>query len=94
QANYAATKAGVVGLTRSLSKEVAKRKITVNCVSPGFVETDLIKDLPEEQLKEYKKMVPLKRFGKTSEVSPVVLFLASDEASYVTGSVWDVNGGL
>ena len=94
QANYAATKAGVVGLTRSLSKEVAKRKITVNCVSPGFVETDLIKDLPEEQLKEYKKLVPLKRFGKTSEVSPVVLFLASDEASYVTGSVWDVNGGL
>ncbi len=94
QANYAATKAGLVGLTRSLSREVAKRKITVNCVSPGFIETDLIKDLPDAMKKEYKGMVPLRRFGKPEEVAPVVLFLSSDEAAYVTGTVYDVSGGL
>ena len=94
QANYAATKAGLVGLTRSLSREVAKRKITVNCVSPGFIETDLIKDLPDATKKEYKGMVPLRRFGKPEEVAPVVLFLSSDEAAYVTGTVYDVSGGL
>lgn len=94
QANYSASKAGIVALSKSLSKEVAKRNITVNSVSPGFIETDLIHDLPEELVKEYKSSVPMKRFGKPSEVSPVVLFLASEEASYITGSVFDVNGGL
>jgi len=94
QANYSASKAGIVGLSRSLSKEVAKRKITVNCVSPGFIETELIDALPEDLKKEYVKMIPLRRFGKASDVSPLVLFLASDEASYMTGSVFDVDGGL
>jgi 3-oxoacyl-[acyl-carrier protein] reductase len=94
QANYSASKAGIVGLARSLSKEVAKRKITVNCVSPGFIETELIDSLPDELKKEYVKMIPLRRFGTASDVSPLVLFLASDEASYITGSVFDVDGGL
>jgi 3-oxoacyl-[acyl-carrier protein] reductase len=94
QANYSASKAGIVGLSRSLSKEVAKRKITVNCVSPGFIETELIDSLPDELKKEYVKMIPLRRFGTASDVSPLVIFLASDEASYITGSVFDVDGGL
>jgi 3-oxoacyl-[acyl-carrier protein] reductase len=94
QANYSASKAGIVGLARSLSKEVAKRKITVNCVSPGFIKTELIDSLPDELKKEYVKMIPLRRFGTVSDVSPLVLFLASDEASYITGSVFDVDGGL
>ena len=94
QANYSASKAGIVGLSRSLSKEVAKRKITVNCVSPGFIETELINSLPDELKKEYVKMIPLRRFGTASDVSSLVLFLASDEASYITGSVFDVDGGL
>lgn len=94
QANYAASKAGQVALTRSLSKEVATRGITVNCVSPGFIGTDLIKDLPEKQREQYANEVPLKRFGNPEEVAACVLFLASKEASYVTGSVLEVTGGL
>ncbi len=94
QANYAASKAGLVGLTRSLSKEVAKRHITVNCVSPGFVETDLIRDLPEDLAKEYKKTVPMKRFAKPEEIAYAVLFLASRDAAYITGVTLEVSGGL
>ena len=94
QANYAASKAGQVAFTRSLSKEVASRKITVNCVSPGFIDTDFIGDLPEEQRKAYKDQVPLKRFGTPEDVTYPVLFLASKEADYITGSVLDVTGGL
>ena len=94
QANYAASKAGQVAFTRSLSKEVASRKITVNCVSPGFIDTDFIGDLPEEQRKAYKDQVPLKRFGSPEDVTYPVLFLASKETDYITGSVLDVTGGL
>ena len=94
QANYAASKAGQVAFTRSLSKEVASRKITVNCVSPGFIDTDFIGDLPEEQRKAYKDQVPLKRFGSPEDVTYPVLFLASKETGYITGSVLDVTGGL
>ena len=94
QANYSASKAGQIGLTRSLAKEVAKKKITVNCVSPGFIATDFINDLPKEQLAEYKKLVPMKRFGKPEEVADSVLFLASDKATYITGSVIEISGGL
>ncbi len=94
QANYAASKAGQVAFTRSLSKEVASRKITVNCVSPGFIDTDFIGDLPEEQKKAYKNQIPLKRFGSPEEVTYPVLFLAAKESAYITGSVLEVTGGL
>lgn len=94
QANYAASKAGLVALTKSLSKEVARRGITVNCVSPGFIATDLIKDLPDELRDSYIAQIPLKRFGKPEEVAACVLFLASKEAAYVNGSTLEVTGGL
>ena len=94
QANYAASKAGQVGFTRSLAKEVAKKKITVNCVSPGFIATDFIDDLPKEQLVSYKRMVPMRRFGTVVEVADAVSFLASRQAAYITGSVLEINGGL
>jgi len=94
QANYAASKAGQMAMTRSLAKEVAKKGITVNCVSPGFIDTELIGDLPEEQRKEYLKMIPLRRFGKVQEVAHAVMFLASREAAYITGTNIIVAGGL
>ncbi|MEX1098905.1 MAG: 3-oxoacyl-[acyl-carrier-protein] reductase, partial [Bacteriovoracaceae bacterium] len=94
QANYAASKAGQVALSKSLSKEVAKRKITVNNIAPGFIETELIEDLSEEQTKQYKAQVPMKRFGKVEEVADTVLFLASKKASYITGATIEVSGGL
>lgn len=94
QANYAASKAGQIGLTKSLSKETAKKKITVNCVSPGFIATDLINDLSSEQLAAYKKLIPMKRFGTPQDVADAVMFLASDKASYITGAVLELTGGL
>ncbi|MEL6907412.1 MAG: SDR family oxidoreductase, partial [Planctomycetota bacterium] len=94
QGNYSASKAGQVGLMRSLAKEVAKRKITVNCVSPGFIATELIEDLPAELAASYKKSVPAKRFGTPEEVASAVLFLCSADASYITGTTLDVTGGL
>lgn len=94
QANYAASKAGQIALSLSVSKEVAKRNITINNVCPGFIETELIGDLPEDQVKEYKSQVPMRRFGKVDEVAHAVLFFASKEASYITGATLDVAGGL
>ena len=94
QANYGASKAGMVALSRSLSKEVAKRKITVNCVSPGFIDTDLIRDLPENLIKEYKASIPVKRFGTPEDIAHAVAFLAMPESSYITGSTLEVTGGL
>lgn len=94
QSNYAATKAGQVGLTRSLSKEVATRGITVNCVSPGFIDTGFIDDLSDKLKKTYLENIPVRRFGKPEEVSSCVLFLASKEAGYVNGSTLEVTGGL
>lgn len=94
QSNYAASKAGQIGLMKSLSKEVAKRKITVNCVSPGFISTDLIDDLPEALMKEYKKMVPAGRFGTPAEVARAVLFMCSEGAAYINGAVLEITGGL
>jgi 3-oxoacyl-[acyl-carrier protein] reductase len=86
QANYAASKAGQVAISQTLSKEVAKRGITVNNVLPGFIDTELISDLPKELKDEYLKTVPMKRFGNVNEVAAAVLFFASDEASYITGA--------
>ncbi len=94
QANYAAAKAGQVAFTRSLSKEVARRGITANCVSPGFIETDFIADLSAETATAYRKSVPMKRFGRAGEVAAAVLFLASKEAGYITGATLEVTGGL
>tara|TARA_R110000868_G_scaffold75979_14_gene218963 strand:- start:5503 stop:6246 length:744 start_codon:yes stop_codon:yes gene_type:complete len=94
QANYAASKAGQEAISKVLSKELGKRGITVNNVLPGFIETELIADLPEEQVKEYKKQVPLKRFGKIEEVAAAVMFLASKDASYITGASLEITGGL
>lgn len=94
QANYAASKAGQIALSLSVSKEVAKRNITINNLCPGFIETELLKDLPEEQVKEYKSQVPMKRFGKVEEVAHAVLFFASKESSYITGATLDIAGGL
>lgn len=94
QGNYGASKAGQVGLMRSLCKEVAKRKITVNCVSPGFIDTELIADLSPELRDQYRKTVPMKRFGQVEDVAHAVQFLASKEAGYITGTTLEVTGGL
>jgi 3-oxoacyl-[acyl-carrier protein] reductase len=94
QANYAASKAGQVGFTRALAKEVATRKITVNLVSPGFIDTDFISGLPPEQRKEYEAMVPMRRFGTPEEVASAVMFLAGGKASYITGATLEISGGL
>jgi 3-oxoacyl-[acyl-carrier protein] reductase len=94
QANYAASKAGQIAISKTLSKEVAKRGITVNNVCPGFIDTELLSDLPEEQKKEYQKTVPMKRFGRVEEVAAAVIFLASKEASYITGASLEITGGL
>jgi len=94
QANYAASKAGLTALAKSLSKEVATRGITVNCVSPGFIATEFIQDVPDKLRESYLARIPLKRFGSTEEVAACVLFLASPEASYITGSTLEVTGGL
>ena len=93
QANYAASKAGQVAMSKAMAKEVAKKGITINNVCPGFIDTELIADLPAEQVKEYKKSVPAKRFGKVEEVASGVLFLASKEAAYITGTTIVVDGG-
>jgi len=94
QANYAASKAGQVAMARSLSKEVAKRGITVNCVSPGFVATELLDDLDETLVAAHKKSVPMKRFGRPDEIAWAVLMLAARESSYITGATLEVTGGL
>jgi 3-oxoacyl-[acyl-carrier protein] reductase len=94
QGNYSASKAGQVGFMRALAREVAKKKITVNCVSPGFVETELIADLPEEKRQEHLGMIPMGRFGRPEEIAWAVLALCSSEASYVNGAVLEVTGGI
>ena len=94
QANYAASKAGLVGLARSISRELAGRAITANVVAPGFVQTDMTDALPQDRRAAYLASIPAGRFGETSEVARAVRFLASDDAAYVTGAVLPVDGGL
>ena len=94
QANYAAAKAGVAGMTRALARELGSRNITVNCVAPGFIETDMTAVLPPEQQKALMAQIPLGRLGKPSDVAHAVVYLASPEASYVTGQELHVNGGM
>jgi len=94
QTNYAATKAGVGGFTRSLAKEVGSRNITVNSVAPGFIDTDMTRELSDDQKALMLSAIPLARLGQTDEIAKVVLFLAGDDASYITGETLHVNGGM
>ena len=94
QVNYAASKSGLVGMARSLARELGSRSITANVVAPGFVETEMTEVLPEEKKAEYKAQIPLQRYATTDEVASAVTWLASDGAAYVTGAVIPVDGGL
>jgi 3-oxoacyl-[acyl-carrier protein] reductase len=93
-ANYAASKAGVVCLTKSLAKQLAKYGVTVNAVAPGVIETDMTRDFPDEVQTNFLRQIPLGRYGQPDEVAAAVAFLVSDEAGYITGATIDVNGGL
>jgi 3-oxoacyl-[acyl-carrier protein] reductase len=94
QCNYAAAKAGIIGLTRSLARELVSRNITVNAVAPGFIETEMTLNLPEKAREELLAQIPAGRYGTGEEVASLVRFLASDEAGYITGQVIHVNGGM
>ena len=94
QSLYAASKAGVVGFTKSLAREVASRKVTVNAVAPGFIESDMTARLPEKLRQEFLQSIPLGRFGTCEEVAEVIVFLAGEKAGYITGQVFNINGGL
>jgi 3-oxoacyl-[acyl-carrier protein] reductase len=94
QTNYAATKAGIIGFTKSLAQEVGSRGITVNCVAPGFIDTDMTKELSEDQREALLTHIPLSKLGQPSDIAHAVAFLASDHASYITGETIHVNGGM
>jgi len=94
QTNYAAAKAGIIGFTKALSKEVGRFGVTVNAIAPGFIETRLTENLPPELKETIKKFTPLGRFGKPEEVASLVFFLASEEANFITGTVVNIDGGL
>ena len=94
QANYAATKAGMLGLTKSLAKEFAARNVTVNAVAPGFIETDMTAELNEKQQEGILSIIPMKRMGTAKEIAAMTAFLASEEAGYITGQVFTVDGGM
>jgi 3-oxoacyl-[acyl-carrier protein] reductase len=94
QANYVASKAGLIGLTKSLAQEIASRNITVNAIAPGFIDTDMTAALSDQLKQNMLAHIPLKRFGKPEDVAAAVKFLASEEAGYITGAVLNVNGGM
>ncbi len=94
QANYAASKAGIAGLTKSLALEMAQRGITVNVVAPGFIETEMVATIPKDVMAKFVERIPLRRLGKPEEVARIVLFLLDDASSYITGAVFAVNGGF
>lgn len=93
QTSYSASKAGIIGFTKSLAYEAASRGITVNAIAPGFIETNMIKDIPAEIKNNYLMNIPMKRFGKPDDIAKIALFLVSDDASYITGQIFNVNGG-
>jgi 3-oxoacyl-[acyl-carrier protein] reductase len=94
QAHYAAAKAGLIGFTRSLARELASRNVTVNAVAPGFIETDMTRALPEQVRQAYQGQIPLGRFGTVEDVAHAVVFLAGEQANYLTGQTLHVNGGM
>ena len=94
QSNYAASKAGIIGLTKSIAKELASRNINVNSVAPGYIETDMTNKLTNEKKEELKNLIPLGRIGKPIDIANLICFLASDEASYITGQTFNVDGGM
>ena len=94
QVNYAASKAGMIGMTKSFAQEIATRGITANCIAPGFIETAMTAELPENVVENMLKSIPQGRMGQTDEIAASVAFLASDEASYITGQTLHVNGGM
>jgi len=94
QANYSASKAGLIGMTKTIARELAKKNITANCVAPGFIETEMTKKLPEPVIEAAKQLIPLRRVGSVDDVAKAVAFLASDDAAYITGQVLPVDGGM
>jgi 3-oxoacyl-[acyl-carrier protein] reductase len=92
--NYAASKAGLIGMSKSIAREIGKKGVTANCIAPGFIQTDMTNTLPEPVKKAAKEVIPVKRFGTVEDVATAVAFLASDEASYITGQVLCVDGGM
>jgi 3-oxoacyl-[acyl-carrier protein] reductase len=94
QVNYAASKAGIIGLTKSLAKELASRGVTANAVAPGYIDTEMTRAIPEKARSEFLRMIPLGRFGTAEDVANVVAFLVSDSADYITGQVINVDGGM
>ncbi|HEY5801495.1 MAG TPA: SDR family oxidoreductase, partial [Burkholderiaceae bacterium] len=94
QMNYAAAKAGVAGMSRALAREIGSRNITVNCIAPGFIDTDMTKALNETQVQALQQQIPLGRFGQPEDIGNAVVFLASPQASYITGTTLHVNGGM
>jgi 3-oxoacyl-[acyl-carrier protein] reductase len=94
QTNYCASKAGIIGFTKSLAKEVGKLFIRVNCVAPGYIDTDMTRKMPEKQVEEIKKTIPLQRLGTPQDVAELVSFLLSEKAGYITGQVFTIDGGL
>ncbi len=94
QSLYAASKAGIIGFTKSLAREVASRNVTVNAVAPGFIESDMTAKLPEQLRQDFLHSIPLGRFGTCEEVAEMIVFLAGEKAGYITGQVFNINGGL
>jgi len=94
QANYAASKAGLIGLTKTIARELAKKNVTANCVAPGFIDTEMSRKLPEPVIEAAKQMIPMRRVGSVDDVAKAVAFLASDAAAYITGQVLCVDGGM
>jgi 3-oxoacyl-[acyl-carrier protein] reductase len=94
QANYAASKAGLIGLTKTIARELARKNVTANCIAPGFIVTEMTDKLPEPVKEAAKQIIPLRRFGSVDDVAKAVAFLASDDAGYITGQVLCVDGGM